>query len=190
MEDTSDPGNKELVIDEAGSNELDFDRLEAIGKDRTTSTRNTGRRAAASVEGDKKHDAMQNMASQRPSLQDYLNDQMAIAAGPDAAARKADPLSHCPYRRQRLPARTVSLTDLAANFHQPPVSVAELEKRCCCYKSCSTRPASAPRDLRECLLLQLRPEGCHREIVRELILHHLGVFQFNQLPVISSGRGK
>src|ERR1700738_1627133 len=30
LEDASDPGAKELVIDEANSNELDFDRLEAI----------------------------------------------------------------------------------------------------------------------------------------------------------------
>src|SRR5580704_11753098 len=33
LEDESDPGAKELVIDEASSNELDFDRLEAIAKD-------------------------------------------------------------------------------------------------------------------------------------------------------------
>ena len=32
-EDGSDPGAKELVIDETNSNELDFDRLEAISKD-------------------------------------------------------------------------------------------------------------------------------------------------------------
>src|SRR5215467_13315248 len=32
-EDTRDPGAGELVIDESGSNELDFDRLEALSKD-------------------------------------------------------------------------------------------------------------------------------------------------------------
>src|ERR1041384_3538427 len=29
----SDPGSQELVIDETGDNELDFDRLEALSKD-------------------------------------------------------------------------------------------------------------------------------------------------------------
>src|SRR5262245_18022891 len=31
--DTSDPGETELVIDETGDNEVDFDRLEALSKD-------------------------------------------------------------------------------------------------------------------------------------------------------------
>src|SRR6476646_3783094 len=31
--DDRDPGTKELVIDESGSNELDFDRLDALSKD-------------------------------------------------------------------------------------------------------------------------------------------------------------
>src|ERR1700704_3385733 len=33
VEDGGDPATKELVIDDTGSNELDFDRLEAISKD-------------------------------------------------------------------------------------------------------------------------------------------------------------
>src|SRR5438552_16292350 len=32
-EDTRDPGDGELVIDESNNNELDFDRLEALSKD-------------------------------------------------------------------------------------------------------------------------------------------------------------
>src|ERR1700681_2868398 len=33
LEDTRDPGKGELVIEESGSNELDFDRLDALSKD-------------------------------------------------------------------------------------------------------------------------------------------------------------
>src|SRR5439155_21962155 len=50
-------------------------------------------------------------------------------------------------------------------------------------------PGVGARDLRECLLLQLRPETPHREIVRELILHHLEDIQFNRLPVIQRRTG-
>src|SRR5947199_4500492 len=32
-EEASDPGDKELVIDETGDNEVDFDRLEALSRD-------------------------------------------------------------------------------------------------------------------------------------------------------------
>src|SRR5262249_55227245 len=33
VEDTTDPGDKELIIEENGANELDFARLEALSKD-------------------------------------------------------------------------------------------------------------------------------------------------------------
>src|SRR6516164_9383447 len=61
VEDTSDPGNKELVIDESSSNELDFDRLEAISKDWEEHLNEEHRpsRNGIDQEGDKKHDAMQ-----------------------------------------------------------------------------------------------------------------------------------
>ena len=55
-------------------------------------------------EGDKKHDAMQNMASRPQSLQDYLSDQLAFLDA-DARAGQAGPLRHRPHRRQRLPER-------------------------------------------------------------------------------------
>src|SRR6266481_1329507 len=69
-----DPGSKELVIDEGGGNELDFDRLEALSKDWEDHFNEEHRpsRNGMEEEGDKKHDAMQNMASQPQPLQDYL----------------------------------------------------------------------------------------------------------------------
>ena len=72
LEDTRDPGAGELVIDESGSNELDFDRLEALSKDWEDHFNEEHRpsRNGMDEEGDKKHDAMQNMASRPQSLQD------------------------------------------------------------------------------------------------------------------------
>src|SRR6516164_3015506 len=74
-----DPGAGELVIDESGSNELDFDRLEALSKDWEDHFNEEHRpsRNTLEEEGDRKHDAMQNMASRPQSLQDYLADQVA-----------------------------------------------------------------------------------------------------------------
>src|SRR5712692_9538211 len=91
VEDTSDPGNKELVIDEAGSNELDFDRLEAISKDWEDHLNEEHRpsRNGIDQEGDKKHDAMQNMAARPQSLQDYLNDQLSFLEATPAQAELA-----------------------------------------------------------------------------------------------------
>lgn len=70
VEEASDPGSQELVIDESSSNELDFDRLEALSKDWEDHFNEEHRpsRSGMDEEGDKKHDAMQNMASRPQSL--------------------------------------------------------------------------------------------------------------------------
>src|ERR671933_410272 len=82
-DDGRDPGAEELVIDETGSNELDFDRLEALSKDWDDHFNEEHRPSRNSMdeESDKKHDAMQNMASRPQSLQDYLADQLAFFDG-------------------------------------------------------------------------------------------------------------
>src|ERR1700682_929785 len=78
-EDAADP-EKELVIDETNGNEDDFDRLELLNRDWEDHF-NEGHRLSRSgmdEEGDKKHDAMQNMPSRPQSLHDYLNNQLTF----------------------------------------------------------------------------------------------------------------
>ena len=146
-----DPGSKELVIDENGSNELDFDRLEALSKDWEDHFNEEHRpsRNGMDEEGDKKHDAMQNMASRPQSLQDYLNDQLAFLDLTPRAGQ-ADPLRHRPHRRQRLSGCPTKLTDSTTcatmeELARPTVTVtpSRSKKRCTSCRS-STRPASAP----------------------------------------------
>src|ERR1700758_4574293 len=80
VEDAADPGAAELVLDGGENGELDFDRLEALSKDWEDHFNEDHRpsRSGMDEEGDKKHDAMQNMASRPQSLQDYLNDQVGF----------------------------------------------------------------------------------------------------------------
>src|SRR6478672_1678668 len=75
-----DYDSKELVIDSTNSNAEDFDRLEALNKDWENSFNEDHRpsRNGMDEEGDRKHDAMQNMASRPQSLQEYLNDQLSF----------------------------------------------------------------------------------------------------------------
>src|SRR5204863_9684122 len=60
--------------------ESDFDRLEAFDRDWEDRYAEEHRpsRNGMDEEGDKKHDAMQNMPSRPQSLQDYLSDQLAF----------------------------------------------------------------------------------------------------------------
>src|SRR5437868_10800609 len=71
---------EELVIDDTGDNSIDFDRLEALSKDWEDQFNEEHRpsRNGMDEEGDKKHDAMQNMPSRPQSLHDYLGDQIAF----------------------------------------------------------------------------------------------------------------
>src|SRR5713101_3626002 len=78
-DDVSNP-EKELVIDDKGDNEIDFDRLEAMSRDwgDVFNEEHRPSRNGLDEEGDKKHDAMQNMPSRPQSLQDYVNDQLTF----------------------------------------------------------------------------------------------------------------
>jgi RNA polymerase sigma-54 factor len=79
-DDGRDPGDGELIIDDSGGNELDFDRLEALSRDwgDVLNEEHRPSRGGMDEEGDKKHDAMQNMASRPQSLQEYLNEQLSF----------------------------------------------------------------------------------------------------------------
>src|SRR5438876_4272028 len=83
-EETADPAAGELVLDGGENGELDFDRLEALSKDWEDHFNEDHRpsRNGLDEEGDRKHDAMQNMASRPQSLQDYLADQLAFVDAP------------------------------------------------------------------------------------------------------------
>src|SRR5205823_9014564 len=120
-----DYDSKELVIDSTNSNAEDFDRLEALNKDWENSFNEDHRpsRNGMDEEGDKKHDAMQNMASRPQSLQDYLGEQLSFLDVPsDQLGLVRYLISHID-ENGRL---SLSLEELAQN-HQPPVTPAELE---------------------------------------------------------------
>jgi RNA polymerase sigma-54 factor len=195
--DEKDPAAEELVIDESGDNELDFDRLEALSRDWEDHFNEEHRPSRNSMddEVDKKHDAMQNMASRPQSLQDYLGDQLSFldiepkllklmryvianiddngwltspAQGPDAS-----------------PAAV--LEELARNYEEP-VTVEQVEEALLKVQKLDPLGVGA-RNLSECLLLQLTPETAHREVLRALIQNHLEDIRHNRLPQIQKRTG-
>ncbi len=186
-EDTRDPGSKELVIDE-GSGEVDFDRLEALSRDWGDAFNEDHRpsRNGMDEEGDKKHDAMQNMASRPQSLQDYLNDQLAfLETTPELAALARYVISNIDEKGY-LPKDT-PLEELA-KAHEPPVTVEQIEDALQLVQKLDP-PGVGARSIEECLLLQITPETPHREIVRALIQHHLEDIRHNRLPAIQRRTG-
>jgi RNA polymerase sigma-54 factor len=174
----------ELIIDD--NSELDFNRLDALSKDWEESFNEEHRPSRNGIddEGDKKHDAMQNMPSRPQSLNDYLGEQLSF-------------LETTPEQRECLEYLISSLTEngyvnapldeLAANAPTAMTS-GELEDALLLLQKLDP-PGVGARDLAECLLLQLTPETPHRDALRVLILNHLEDIQHNRLPVIQRKTG-
>jgi RNA polymerase sigma-54 factor len=186
IEDTTDPGDKELIIDENGGNELDFDRLEALSKDWEDHFNEEHRRSRNGMdeEGDKRHDAMQNMASRPQSLQEYLNDQVSfLDATPVQLGLVRFIISHIDENGRI----NTPLEDIA-RASEPPATTAEVEAALHMVQKLDP-PGVGARTIEECLLLQVTPETPHREVVRSLILNHLEDIRHNRLPIIQRRMG-
>jgi RNA polymerase sigma-54 factor len=186
-EDDSDPGAEELIIDEDGQGELDFDRLEALSKDWEDHFNEEHRPSRDSLdqEGDKKHDAMQNMASRPQSLQDYLTDQLSFF---DTSPEQEGLLRHLLAFIDEKGFLTAPLEEIAQSIEGGPVPVEEVEDALYILQKLDP-PGVGARTLEECLLLQLTPETPHREVLRVLIHNHLQDIAHNRMPAIQKKTG-
>ncbi len=177
---------KELIIDDKGDNEQDFDRLVAINEDWADHFNEEHRSSSNRVdeESDKKHDAMVNMASRPQSLQDYLNDQLAfLDIPPEDVELLRYLISHIDERGYL----AVALEEIERGLGAA-VTRAQLEQALTRVQNLDP-PGVGARDYTECLLLQLTPETRHREVVRALIVNHMEDIRHNRLPVIQKRTG-
>ena len=147
-------------------------------------------------EVDKKHDAMQNMASRPQSLQDYLADQLSfLDIKPDvlklmryiiANINDNGWLTTSPMQGEETPP-TAILEELARRYEEP-VTVEQVEEALLMVQKLDP-PGVGARNLRECLLLQITSETAHRDVLRALIQNHLEDIQGNRLPQIQRRTG-
>jgi RNA polymerase sigma-54 factor len=176
----------EPVAEEKTAEDLDFDRLEAFTRDWEDHWNEEHRpsRNGMDEEGDKKHDAMQNMPSRPQSLQDYLSDQLAlIDASPDQLRLLRFLITHVDGNGYL----TVPTEEIVKSYDEP-VTLAKVEKALRIVQKLDP-PGVGARDPKECLLIQLTPETPYREILRVLILNHLEDIQYNRLPIIQRRTG-
>jgi len=141
-------------------------------------------RSALSEEADRKHDAMQNMASRPRSLHDDLSDQLGFL--------DLDPTVRCLaeyliYNLDDNGYLHVDLRDALRDFGGDATPAQGEEALEVVQKL--DPPGVGARDLRECLLLQLSPDVPCRETLQVLIAHHLDDLQQNRLPTIEKKTG-
>ncbi|MBX3415314.1 MAG: RNA polymerase factor sigma-54 [Pirellulales bacterium] len=177
---------RELVVDETKNNEADFERLLEMDREFPDHFEDRPRVSSGRMEeeGDRKHDAMANMASRPQSLQDYLCDQLAWfnldAHTRDLAERIIYALDGNGYLHTRLE----ELLDPTADE-----SEVALAQQALAVVQKLDPPGVGARDLRECLLLQVQPGMPFAEQLRTLISSHLEDLEHNRLPVIERKTG-
>ncbi len=177
---------RELVIDESHSNEQDFERLMKMDEEWPDHFEDRVQPSRAEVEqaGERKLDAMANMAARPQSLQDYLHDQLGwfdlepgLRAMADRIIYNLDPNGYLQGRLADLLGPDARPEDLAVAQRGLSL-VQKLDP-----------PGVGARDLRECLLLQLAPGMPYYEQLKVLIGNHLEDLEYNRLPVISRRTG-
>ena len=141
-------------------------------------------RAALSEEADRKHDAMQNMASRPQSLHDYLADQLGFLDSDPATRELAEYIVHNLDDNGFL---HMDLNEVVRDFGGD-ASVSQAEYALGLVQKLDP-PGVGARNLRECLLLQLTPDVPMRDVLQVLISNHLDDIQQNRLPTIEKRTG-
>jgi RNA polymerase sigma-54 factor len=176
-------------------NALDFNRLDELTRNYSESFDEDHRpsRSGIDEEGDRKHDAMQNMPARPRSLRDHLIEQLTfLDVDPEQHDLLTYVISHIDgngyLADHRVDdsgneiVRPFTVDELVTNYAKP-VSAAEMEGAIALIQRLDP-PGVGARDLRECLLLQLTPETPNRELLFALIVNHLEDIQNNRLPLI------
>ena len=186
--DAPEVAEKELVVNETGDNKEDFERLLDMDRDvpdyfeerpRTSSNR-------IQEEADRKHDAMANLVDRPESLQNHLLQQLGELNIEPEIRRLAERIISTLNSTDGGYFRS-SLQDLLPAAAGP--EELELAELALYVVQQLDPPGVAARDLRECLLLQLRPEMEYYEEMKTLVTSHLEDLRDNRLPAIEKATG-
>ena len=185
-----------LKHDETG--DLEFNRLEELNRDWDDhfNEEHRGSRASLEEEGDRKLEAMANMPDRPPSLQDYLADQIGELDLDEEERALARHICSFVDRTGYLGARerasedddkdtfrTVTLDEISA-LYDKLTTPEDVEDTLVHVVQRLEPPGVAARDLKECLLNQVKADHPLAEPLRVLIRDHLEDVAYNRIPVI------
>lgn len=191
-----DPDSTPLKHDETG--EVEFNRLEQLNQDWENhfNEEHLVSRSALEEEGDRKLDAMANMANRPQSLQDHLAEQLGEMELDEDQRRLARHIcsfiDRTGYLGTREKAsqdddkdtfRSVTLEEIASLYDRP-ITVEEVEDCLVHVVQKLDPPGVGARTMAECLMLQISSETPHADVLRVLIRDHLDDIANNRIPVI------
>jgi RNA polymerase sigma-54 factor len=171
--------------DERTKNDLEFERLRDIEDITRDYGSSSYRRATDSSETDRKYEAMQNTAARPISLQDFLFDQFGLLDVPDDLSPVGENIIYNIDDDGYLP---YPLGDIVESM-EGKATLEQAERALQIIQSLEP-PGVGARDLRECLLLQMRNDPDNHTLARELIAQHLEDLYMNRIPKIAKDTGQ
>jgi RNA polymerase sigma-54 factor len=186
--DNEEAGPQPVAEPEAESEPGEFETLAGLDENWSELYDEGPRRSRASLseEGDRKQDAMQNMASRPRSFHDDLTDQLGFFDCAPTVKALAEYIIYNLDDNGYFP-KDLNLHDVVRDFGGQ--AILEQAEEALGLVQRLDPPGVGARDLRECLLLQLTPETPSHDVLRTLISHHLDDLQHNRLPAIEKKTG-
>ncbi|MBM4035331.1 MAG: RNA polymerase factor sigma-54 [Planctomycetes bacterium] len=170
--------------EERAKSEQEFEKLRDIEDMVHDYGSQTFRRVADSGETDRKYEAMQNTAARPISLQDYLHDQYSLLDTPDDLREVAENIIYNIDDDGYLQYPIEDILESMDGRATPEQAEHALE-----IIQNLDPPGVGARDLKECLLLQMRRNTDHA-LARELITRHLDDLSANRIPKIAKDTGR
>jgi len=178
---------QELVVDNDHNNQADFERLLEMSANWSEDDYTYSPRVSSNQvddDGDRKHDAMSNMESRPQSLQDYLLGQFGFFSCSPTVREFAEYLMQNLDHNGRLPSPLPEMLEV----YGKSISLDDAQTALSLIQKLDP-PGVGARDLKECLLLQIKPDNPCREVLICLISSHMEDLRQNRLPVIQRKTG-
>jgi RNA polymerase sigma-54 factor len=166
--------------DERTDSDEDFEKMQQIEEVWRDYASQTIRRAPDPTETDRKFEAMQNTAARPISLQDYLFDQFTLLDTPKDLVQVTENII---YNIDDDGYLQYSLEEIVESMDGR--ATLEEARRALTIVQSLDPPGIGARDLRECLLLQMRNDPDDHTLARQLIEHHLEDLYMNRIPKIA-----
>ncbi len=193
--------NPDAPLKHDDNGDLEFNRLEELNRDWENHFNEDHRpsRSMSDDAGEKKLDAIANIAVAPMSLQEHLTEQLSYLELKHNEQELVEfvishldengyLLHHDPDKR--LPT-AITLDDLTRNFSNMSgraITLGEMEEAIFLVQKLDPAGVGA-RDTKECLLLQIDDETDHADLLRAIIQHHLEDVAHNRLPMIQKRTG-
>jgi RNA polymerase sigma-54 factor len=175
-----------LIVDQDHANQADFERTYDWANEYPDTDDDRSRPSASQIDqaGDRYLDLMANMEQRPETLCDHLHAQLASEELSEAERAAADRIIYNLDANGYLPMPLQELVDPDG----PPNQLELLEKALRAVQGMDP-PGVAARDLKECLLLQIRHDTPNARQLRRLVADHLEDLAANRLPLIEKRMG-